>query len=64
MKGKGCTDREEFIKLGAQTIEKVNEYVERHPGECFLGGDWEWINSINGLMGCSAVYSCPLLSLI
>jgi hypothetical protein len=59
-RGIGCSSRKTFMTLGAEVIRKVNEFLLRHPGAAFLGGDWEWLNSINGLMGCSAVYSCPL----
>jgi hypothetical protein len=59
MKGIGCKTRDNFILYGKHTIDAVSKYVDGHMGDCFLGGDWEWINMICGLMGCSSLYSCP-----
>jgi hypothetical protein len=60
LRGPDCKSRDNFLKYGERVIKEINSFLESPLHIGLLGGDWEWVNSVNGLMGCSARYACPI----
>jgi hypothetical protein len=61
IKGNACGTDVVFSKYAKEVIDLINAWLANNPSvTAFLGGDWEFINSIQGIMGCQATYGCPI----